>query len=86
MAYSSLHSPTTEVNIHEDMARCRDAVHSGKWAELAGIVHGIAAKTRRVAEVGRAQVDAATEPRQRSSLDGAVKRLERGKITHWLSI
>ena len=69
------------------MAKCRDAVFGGKWAELAGIVHGIAAKAKRVAEVGRAQVEAATEPRHQRSLDGAVKRLERGKIlSHCLAL
>ena len=62
------------------MARCRDAVQNENWAELAGIVHGIAAKARRVVEVGRAAVRNARDPSYKSTLESAVKRLERGKL------
>ena len=64
------------------MARCRDAIQSENWAELAGIVHGIAAKARRVVEVGRAAIGNARDPSYKSALQSAVKRLERGELYH----
>ena len=62
------------------MAKCRDAVQNENWAELVEIVHGIAAKARRVVEVGRMAAGNTSDPSCKRSLEGAVKRLERGKI------
>ena len=68
------------------MEKCRDAVRSGNWAELAGIVHGIAAKARRLLEVARTQVDMATDPGYKRTLGAAAKRLERGEVAYNLQV
>ncbi len=67
-------------NIREDMVKCREAIQRGKWAELAAVVHRIAAKARRVIDVARTQVDS-VPARQKKSLEAAVERTERGTLT-----
>ncbi len=61
------------------MARCRDAIREGKWADLADTVHKIAAKARRVIVVARAQVGTA-RPQDKRTLEAAVERTERGRL------
>lgn len=60
------------------MARCRDAIQNGKWAELIGIVQGIAAKAQRIVEVGRATIENASDQSYKTALSRAVEALERG--------
>lgn len=61
-------------NIRKEMAQCRDAIREGKWAELATIVHRIAAKARRVVKVAKTKAGS-------GSLEAAVERTERGTHT-----
>ena len=70
----------TEANIQQDMAKCRDAIQSGNWVELNGIVQGIAAKARRILEVGQTAVKNATDHSYKNTLFKAVHRLEKGTI------
>lgn len=60
------------------MAKCRDAIQSGKWDELIGIVQGIAAKARRIVEVGKAAAENASDQTYKAALNKAVESLERG--------
>ena len=60
------------------MARCRDAIQNGKWAELIGIVQGIAAKAQRIVEVGRATIENASDQSYKTALSRSVEALERG--------
>ena len=62
------------------MARCRDAIQNGRWAELIGIVQGIAAKAQRIVEVGRATIENASDQSYKIALSRAVEALERGSI------
>ena len=68
----------TEANILRDMSECRAAINEDKWAELASTVHGIAAKSRRVAEVARAQLGGVASPALKRSLEASIVRLEKG--------
>ena len=68
----------SEANIQQDMARCRDAIQSGRWAELVGIVQGIAAKAWRIVEVGKTTVENASDHSYKTALSKPVERLERG--------
>ena len=63
------------------MARCRDAIQNGRWAELIGIVQGIAAKAQRIVEVGRATIENASDQSYKTALSKAVEALERGTCT-----
>lgn len=69
---------STEANIQQDMAKCRDAIQSGNWVELNGIVQGIAAKARRILEVGQTAVKNASDDSYKNTLSKAVHRLEKG--------
>ena len=60
------------------MEKCRDAIQNGKWAELIGIVQGIAAKARRIVEVGKAAAENASDQSYKDALTRAVESLERG--------
>jgi hypothetical protein len=60
------------------MARCRDAIQNGRWAEVIGIVQGIAAKAQRIVEVGRATIDNASDQGYKTALSRAMEALERG--------
>ena len=68
-----------EANIHQDMTKCRDAVRGGSWPLLRSLVQGVAAKARRVADIGRMAADQATEPWKREAISSARARLERGE-------
>ena len=63
------------------MARCRDAIQNGRWAEVIGIVQGIAAKAQRIVEVGRATIDNASDQGYKTALSRAMEALERGIYT-----
>ena len=67
-----------EENIRQDMEKCRTAIQNGNWSELSGIVQGVAAKARRVMEVGRTAVQNASDPTYKATLSAAVHRLEKG--------
>lgn len=66
------------------MARCHDAIQNGRWAEVIGIVQGIAAKAQRIVEVGRATIDSASDQGYKTALSRAMEALERG--THKVNI
>lgn len=60
------------------MEKCRIAIQKGNWSELNGIVQGIAAKARRVMEVGKTAVQNASDHTYKATLSSAVHRLEKG--------
>lgn len=60
------------------MEKCHDAIQNGKWAELIGIVQGIAAKARRIVEVGKAAAENASDQSYKAALTKAVESLEKG--------
>ena len=63
------------------MARCRDAIQSGKWHELAGLVQGIAGKARRVLEVAKAAASTTEHAALKHALLSATQQLEKGEET-----
>lgn len=63
------------------MAKCREAIQNGKWDELIGLVQGIAAKSRRIVEVGKATVESTSDESYKNALSKAVDSLERGTQT-----
>ena len=69
---------TTEANIHREMTKCRDAVRDQNWPLLRMLTQGVAAKAKRVAEVGRMAADQAHEPWKKKTITAAVTRLENG--------
>ena len=70
----------TEANIHQDMTKCRDAVKDKNWPLMRMLVQGVAAKAKRVAEVGRLAVEQAQEPGKKAAITAAVARLEHGQF------
>ena len=58
------------------MTKCRDAVRDENWPLLKMLTQGIAAKAKRVADIGRMATDQAQEPRKKTALTAAVTRLE----------
>ena len=60
------------------MAKCRDIIQDGRWTELVGLVQGIAAKARRIVEVGKAATENASDQGYKAALSKAVENLERG--------
>lgn len=65
-----------EDNIHQDMTKCRDAVRDKNWPLLGMLTQGIAAKAKRVAEVGKMAAEQAQEPWKKNAIIVAVTRLE----------
>lgn len=45
------------------------------------LVQGIAAKAKRVAEIGKMAADQAKEPRKKERITAAVRRLEKGMLS-----
>ena len=71
----------TEANIYQDMTKCRDAIKNKNWSVLKVLVQGIAAKAKRVAEIGKMAADQAKEPRKKERITAAVRRLEKGMLS-----
>ena len=63
------------------MTRCRDAVRDQNWSLLRTLTQGVAAKAKRVAEVGRMAADQAHEPWKKKATTAAVTRLENGSYS-----
>lgn len=60
------------------MDKCRDCIQNGRWDELIGLVQGIAAKSRRIIEVGKTTIENASDPSYKRALSKAVESLDRG--------
>ena len=71
-----------EANIHQDMTKCRDAVRAQNWPQLKVLTQGVAAKARRVADIGKMAADQATECWKRDAISAARTRLENGRKIH----
>ena len=64
------------------MTKCRDAVRAQNWPQLKVLTQGVAAKARRVADIGKMAADQATEPWKRDAISAARTRLENGREIH----
>ena len=67
-----------EANIHQDMTQCRDAVRGKNWQLVRSLAHGVAAKARRVADIGKMAAEQAPEPWKKEAIASAVGKLEQG--------
>ena len=63
------------------MTKCRDAVRGQNWPQLRTLVQGVAAKARRVVDIGKMAADQATEPWKKEAVSVAGTRLENGRIS-----
>lgn len=68
------------------MTKCRDAVRDKNWTLLRVLTQGVAAKAKRVAEVGRMAADHAREPWKKNTITATVTRLENGNHIHSLML
>lgn len=73
-----IRSQPAEANIHQDMVKCRDAVRDGNWPLLRMLTQGVAAKAKRVADIGRIAADQVQEPWKKKALAVAGTKLENG--------
>lgn len=64
------------------MTKCRDAVRDKNWPLLGMLTQGIAAKAKRVAEVGKMAAEQAQEPWKKNAIAVAVTRLENGYYSY----
>ena len=65
------------------MAKCRDSIENGRWDELIELVQGIAAKSRRIVEVGKTTIENASDSGYKKALSKEVESLERGDYYYY---
>ena len=63
------------------MTKCRDAVRAQSWPQLRTLVQGVAAKARRVVDIGKMAAEQVTETWKKEAISVAGTRLENGRKT-----
>ena len=68
-----------EVNIVDDMTKCRASINQRDWKELAAAVKSIQAKAQRMCHVSMNKAATMTDPIQKNSVKIAVAELDKGE-------
>ena len=66
-----------EANIADEMTKCRQAINEKNWVGLLSVAQSIAAKGRRLVEVGKVTVETISDPLQKTMITEALNDLEK---------
>lgn len=66
-----------EANIAGEMIKCRKAINEKDWESMKTVVQSIAAKGRRLTEVGRATLESIHDPSKKAEVTEALSDLDK---------
>lgn len=68
-----------EANIFGEISKCREAINSKNWSVANAIAQSIAAKGKRLIEVGTALLEsAAHDPTKKTAIQNGLDNLDKG--------